>query len=228
MESDAFLLKKRLIEAAIDLSINQPERFTVKYIAEAAEVDEAMFYEVFNSKHQVLPAFYDLCIEQYERLVQEIEGYEAFTLEERLGTFIYVLFDSLEEQKEFVDATFERYIVWEEQTTGFRQQVTRIFASLLENDDVPVTNRVFTDWSWMHDFLTARYVALVQFWITDDSPDREKTTAFVDKLVGFFAECVTFKGVERGVDLLRYMAGAEIINVRWVPFLGKYLHHEET
>lgn len=227
MESDPLLLKKRIVEAAIDLSINAPERFTVKYIVEAAEVDEATFYSVFNSKHQVLPAFYNLCVEQYEALVTQIEGYEAFTLEERLATFIYILFDALEEQKEFVDATFDAYIVREEQATRFQTRITRIFADLLESDDVPVTNRVFTDWAFLHEFLTARYIGLVEFWITDESPSREKTTAYVDKLVGFFAECVTFKGVERGVDLVRYMAGADIINVRWVPVLGKYLHQNE-
>lgn len=227
MEPDALLLKKRLIEAAIDLWINHPDRFTVRYIAEAAEVDQETFFSVFNSKQQVLPAFYDLCVEQYEVLVTQIEGYEAFTLEERLATFIFILFDGLEEQKEFVDTTFDAYIVRDEQSTRFKQKVTQVFANVLESDDVPVTNRFVTGWALLHEFLTARFIDLVVFWMADDSPDREKTTAYIDKLVGFFAECATFKGLERGVDLVRYMASADIIDVRWVPFVGKYLHQNE-
>ena len=227
MDNDVLLLKKRIIEAAINLYLNDSDRFTVDDVAEAAEVTKETFYEHFDSLSFVLPAFYVLCLAEYRTVRAAIGGYESFTLEERLSTFIYVMFDFLEEQQAFVAQTFEEYVM-DDHTARFRKEVKALFRELLDTDDVPTTNRFFTDRDLLHGFLTNQYLLLVSYWIKDESPQREKTVALADKLVAFFAELATFRGIERGVDLVKYLVNIDLIDLDNIPFVGRWFEREET
>ena len=50
--------------------------------------------------------------------------------------------------------------------------------------------------------------------------------ALTDKLVAFFAELATFRGIERGVDLAKYLVNVGIINVENIPFVGQWFDSE--
>ncbi len=228
MDNDVLLLKKRIIEAAIDYYLNDPDRFTVEDVAEAADVTKEEFYQHFDSFAAVLPEFYVLCLAEYRTVRGAIDGYEGFTLEERLATFVFVMFDFLEEQEAFVKRTFEEYVVEDCGTSRFRKEVKALFRELLDTDDVPTTNRFFTNKALLHGFLTNQYIFLVSYWINDESAQREKTVALADKLVAFFAELATFRGIERGVDLAKYLVNVGIINVENIPFVGQWFESEEV
>lgn len=228
MDNDVLLLKKRIIEAAVDLYLNDPDRFTVDDVVAAAESTKDEFYEHFDRFADVLPAFYVLCLAEYRRARTAIDGYESFTLEERLATFIFVMFDFLEEQQAFVARTFEEYIVKDCGTSRFRKEVKALFRELLDTDDVPTANRFFTNQSLLHAFLTSQYLFLVSYWINDESPQCEKTVALTDKLVAFFAELATFRGIERGVDLAKYLVNVGLINIENIPFVGQWFENDEA
>ena len=55
-------------------------------------------------------------------------------------------------------------------------------------------------------------------WLKDRSSDRERSTALVDRLIAFFAELVSNRGIERGLDIIRYAVEAGYLP-RW-PFAG--------
>ena len=224
MDEDALALKQRIIAAAIDLYLDFPEPFSVEQIVEAAGVSTEEFYSLFEDEDAPLPAFYDLCLEQYTLLRDSIDGYEAFTLEERISTFVYIMFDLFEEQKMFVKMTFEEYVGWGGAARGFRAAVADEFGTLLDGDDVPVENRFVIGRPFFYDLLAGRYFALVRFWLDDETEQQEKSVALSDKLIGFFAELATFRGIERGVDLAKYMVEVGIL---WVPFADAWLKPEE-
>ena len=226
METDALLLKKRIIEAAIDFYLNDPDRFTVEDVVEAVGITKETFYQHFDRFADVLPAFYVLCLAEYRTLRAALDGYERFTLEERLSTFIFVMFDFLEEQEAFVRRTFDEYVVRDCGTSRFRKEVKAVFRELLDTDAVPAANRFFTDQSLLHAFLARQYVFLVSYWLDDESPQREKTVALTDKLVAFFAELATFRGIERGVDLAKYLVNVGLLNVENIPFVGHWFERE--
>ena len=228
MDNDALLLKKRIIEAAIDFYLNDPNRFTVEDVVEAAEITKDAFYEHFDSFSDVLREFYVLCLAEYRTVRAAIDGYETFTLEERLSTFVFVMFDFLDEQQAFVARTFEEYILQDCGAARFRKEVKALFRELLDTDDVPTANRFFTSQALLHAFLTSQYFFLVSYWLDDESPQREKTVALTDKLVAFFAELATFRGIERGVDLAKYLVNVGLINVENIPFVGHWFEREEA
>ena len=209
MNPDDLLLRKRIVEAALDADLYAPERFTVEDIVEAAGVTKETFYAQFDSLLFVPPSFYRLCLAQYRAVRATIDGYDAFSLEERLATFLFLMFDFLEEQEAFVQQTFRPFVLEQRTATGFREALQKTFAEILDTDDVPPVNRLATDAAWLHAALARAYLALVDFWLDDESPQREKTVALTDKLVAFFAELATFRGIERGVDLAKYL-----VNIR--------------
>ncbi len=228
MDQDAVLLKKRIVEAAIILSRTDPDRFTVEDVVEAADTTKDEFYTLFDSFAHVLPAFYPLCIDQYRLVCEAIEGYDAFSLEERLSTFIFVLFDFLEEQFDFVTETFDDDVVHYGTGSPFRKELNALFRELLDTEDVPPVNRFFTDQKLLHTFLTHQYLFLVSYWLKDESPQREKTVALADKLVAFLVELVTFRGIERGVDLAKYLVNVGIIEIDKIPFVGTWFNDENA
>ena len=209
MNPDVLLLRKRIIEAALDAYLNVPERFTVEDVIEAAGVTKAEFYAQFDSLLFVPPAFYSLCLAQYRAVRATLDGYDAFTLEERLATFIFLMFDFLEEQEAFVKQTFRPYLLEHRAALRFRDDLQQTVATLLDADDIPSVNRFVTEAAWLHAALARAYLELVHFWLEDDSPQRQKTVALTDKVVAFFVELATFRGIERGVDLAKYL-----VNIR--------------
>lgn len=222
------LQQKAIVAAAIELYLDDPGQLTAPAIAAAAGVDRADVYRYVDSSLFVLPAFYDLCIPQYRAICAAIDGYETFSLTERLATFIFVLFDVLEEQRAFVERTFEPYIVEQRMPSSFRQDVAAVFAEILDIDAIPPTNRLATDWPPLHRVLTEAYLRLVLFWLDDTSSQREQTMALVDKLVAFFVELATFQGIERGADLLKYLINIGLIDLDRIPFARRWFDEPDA
>ncbi|RMH67726.1 MAG: hypothetical protein D6685_03165 [Bacteroidetes bacterium] len=216
------LQHKTLVAAAIELYLDDPGQLTVPAIAETASVTPDVVYRYVDSSLFILPAFYDLCIPQYQAIRHAIEGYETFSLAERLATFIFVLFDLLEEQRAFVERTFEPYIIEQRMPSSFRDDVAASFAEILDTDAIPPTNRLATDWPPLHQALAHAYLRLVRFWLNDPSPQQKQTVALVDKLVAFFEELALFRGIERGVDLLKYLVNIGLIDLDRLPFTRRW------
>ena len=218
---DTTELKRRVVAAAIDLSIDNQGRFTVKQLCQKTDISQGDFYRLFNSKHLVLSEFYPLCVAQYRALTLEIDGYPAMSLSEKLGNFIYTMFDLLQEQREFVDDTFESMVTRARGQTTFHREVTAVFAEILESDpELPNLQRAFLLNSWIYDFLTSEFLQLLAFWISDDSPNVERSMALSDKLVAFLEEVMHSNVVGKGADLLKYILENNVIKlniplVRW-------------
>ena len=103
------LMRQRIVQAAIELYKDGEEDASEDAIAEAAGVPIKAFYASFDNRHDVLPAYYLLTTELYEATCAEIDGYAAFSTEERAATLIFTLFDLFESERPFVQATFERF-----------------------------------------------------------------------------------------------------------------------
>ena len=227
MESP-LLLRKQLIEAALALYLEEGVVPSAAAVAEAAGVERATFYAEFDGSWFVLPAFYELCIDQYREVRGAIDGYDTFGFDEQLATFIFLMFDFLEEQLPFARRTFEPYVIEDRAPTGFREGVGRVFHELLQSAAVPPTNQLLVDRERIRTGLTWVYLGLVRFWLEDTSPQREQTVALVDKVVAFVAELATFGGIERGVDLAKYMVNIGLLPVDKWPFFRDWFAEGEA
>jgi AcrR family transcriptional regulator len=218
VDTQTFSEQKRLVEAAILLYLDEDDELTADAVCAMAGVERSVFEAHFDAAEDVLPAFYDLAIEQYRALRDATTDYHQFSFEERLATFFYILLDALAEQRAFVQQTFNTRIEWR---SDFRSAVQDELRIIVAQDDVPSFNQLITG-SWPAQWVLAQVtMSVISFWIRDDSPDREQTTALVDKLVAFVAELVTFRGVQRGVDLLWYLAQIDPLGLSRLPLIGR-------
>lgn len=218
-DPEAFSERKQLIHAAIAVYMDDPASLTPAAICEQAGTDRLTFVSYFDEPEDALPAFYTLVFDQYHLLRMATDGYEHFSFEERLATFLYILLDALDEEREFVKATFHSDI---RRSASFRDQVQGEMQRLLTEDTVPSTNQWVTGRWTVSRIATEAVLRIIRFWLHDTSDDRAATTALIDKLVAFTAELVTFRGVQRGTDLLWYLTKVDALGLKRVPLIGRF------
>jgi hypothetical protein len=219
VDPDTFAEQKPLADAAVAVFQSEDSPLTRDAIVAQSGLDAATFDRHFDRPEAALTAFYDLLVPQYRLITASTEGFETFSLEERLGAFHFILLDGLGEQRAFVQATFDSAV---RRRSTFRADVRAVHRALFTSADVPNANRLVTGWWPVHEVMTEISFALFRSWIRDDSPDQQTTTALVDKLVAFVAELVTFGGVQRGVDLAWYVVQADLLGLKRLPLIGRW------
>jgi len=208
------------VEAALALRRNEAATLTKEAVCEQAGVDETVFDAHVDAAEDLLPAYYDLAVDQYRLLVDATTDYDAFSFEERLASFFYILLDALGEHRRFVQETFDSRIRY---ASSFRAEVRAELRRLLTDEDVvPSPNRLVTGFWPVHEVLTEVTLAVIRHWIHDDSTEQEETTALVDKLVSFVAELVTFGGVSRGLDLAWHIVQNDTLGLGRLPLVGRF------
>jgi AcrR family transcriptional regulator len=217
-DPDAFAAQKQLVEAALRLEPSPSDAPSVDAVCTEAGVDEETFYTHFDAPAELYPAFYDLVIDQYHLLTAATEGYEEFTVEERLASFFYIVLDALAEQRAFVQETFDTSVRY---NSTLRADVRTALRDLLTDDRIPQPNRLVTGVWPVHEVLTEVTFAVIRHWTSDETENQAATTALVDKLVAFVAELVTFRGVSRGVDLVWHIVQNDALGLRRLPLLGR-------
>lgn len=221
---DAFAEQKRLVDAAIALYQDDPNRLTVANVCATAGLDEKTFHAHFDDAGDLLPAFYDLVVPQYRLMRDATTGYENFSFDERLAAFVYILLDTLAEHRPFVQQTFDHRFRYDSQ---LRRDVRATLRDLFSASDVPNTTQLLTGWWPAHEVMTEVTFGVVRFWISDDTEEQAATTALVDKLVAFVAELVTFRGVQRGTDLAWYAYQNDVLGLGQLPLIGDLFHRSE-
>lgn len=211
-------IRQQIIDAAIDLHINNGGNFTLKQLCQKAKIKQGEFYQQFNSKNQVLGQFYPLCVQRCREMSLQIEAYHSMSLAEKLGNFIYMMFDLLQEQREFVDETFGE-MVFLNAGTAFHREVADVIGEILENDpQIPDLQRSFLLNAQMYDVLAKEYIHLLKFWLSDDSPNFEKSMALTDKLVNFLEEVLHSNVIGHAADLLKFFVQNDVIKLN-IPLI---------
>ena len=214
---ETFAQTKALVDAAIALRRDELQHLTAPAVAERAGVDEAVLHEQFTTPRELLPVFYDVAVQQYHFLRDATEGYDSFSLEEKLASFYFILLDALGEQRAFVQDTFDTSL---RRSSSFRAGVRGVLRDLLTSGDVPGTTQLVTGLWPVHEVLTEITFAVIRHWINDATEQQQATTALVDKLVAFVAELVTFRGVQRGADLAWYAYQSDVLGLGRLPLVG--------
>lgn len=190
---------------------------TVETVCAEASVEPAAFYAHFESPEALLPAYYDLVIDQYRLLTAATEGYQSFTVEEQLASFYYIVLDTLDEHRKFVKDTFESRI---RTTSSFRSDARAALREILTDERIPQPNQLVTGLWPVHEVLTEVTFAVIRHWMSDETEGQAATTALVDRLVAFVAELVTFRGVSTGLDLAWYVLQHDALGLSRLPLVG--------
>ena len=197
--------KQKIVEAAIDLFIDDRANYTTANLARKTRIKKADILRLFPSRSAILKYFYPLCVLRYRAMIEEIEEYGDWSADEKLANFAYAMFDMLQEQREFVEEHFVEEIFRASGTSQFQRAAESLFAEILADTCAP---------EQLASFFAKEYLHVVRFWLADDSPDSERTMALVDKIVAFFAQALRSNELfYAGGDLFKYLVANNVIKL---------------
>lgn len=176
-------------------------------------------YSYFPNKKAILAFYYPALVFQYWAMIEEIDGFEDYSLSEKFSNFIYTIFDMMSENSAFVSDTFDNHIFKKGTKSSFHKEVTALFKDFLTSDgEIAVSAGLFMK-DFSYKLLTSQYLFLIKFWIKDESENKERTLALSDKLTSLLEEAVYNKTVDKGFDLLKYLFGSIGVG-KDIPFVG--------
>ena len=202
MNTEKLNTKIELTEAAVDLYLE--DNFTIPNLTDKTGNTASEIYALFPNKKAILKFYYPSLVIRYRAMVEEIEDFGDYSIAEKLSNFIYTLFDMMDERREFVKETFYKYEWKCTSKTEFQQEIKALLKDFFTSDGRIATSAGFFIGDLFYASLKTQYLYLVKFWLEDESNDRERTFALVDKLTGFTGEVVYSKIVDKGFDLFKY------------------------
>src|SRR5699024_3453764 len=144
--------------------------------------------DYFPNKEAILQFYYTALIYRYRMMVEEIDQFDSYTLNEKFSNFAYTSFDMLKEKEAFVQDTFKQLILCPRRKTDFEKEIEYLIEDFLESDEQLSASSEIIKNGYFYTFLKHKYLKLVCFWLSDDSDDRELTMELTDKLTSFLQE----------------------------------------
>ena len=181
--------RRQIVRTAVDLIAQQGyEATSMKQIARASGIGDATIYNYFPTKEKLLLAFYSITIGDVLAATVATPEFARFTLQERLQLLADGVLERLLPEREFVAIT--RTIVGRSPLLMMRDEVTvqqdlkAQVVVFLEHAEAtgeiapcgfkPLIGGLFADY----------LLALVVYWLNDESDEFSDTTQLVDLTLG--------------------------------------------
>lgn len=206
MKTEELNNKIELTEAAIDLYIE--DKFTIPNLTRETGKTASEIYTLFPNKNSILKFYYPALVIRYRAMISEIDGFDSYSISEKLSNFMFTLFDMMDERREFVKDTFEKYGWKCTSKSEFHHKIRSLFKEFFTTDGNIATSAGFFIGDWFYASLKTQFLFLIKFWLEDDSDGLERTFALTDKITGFIEELVYSKLADKGFDLAKYSLSA--------------------
>ena len=184
--------RRRIVAAALALfEAKGFEHTTTKAIAQRAKIAEGTVFNYFPTKDDIALYFFELEVDHAIAVVRQDTKLQAAALEEKL-------FALIQQQLEYL-APYERFIgtalvqaLKPSSTLAFSVQAVALrhrylaFVDELITESLPMDRVNTIQWIapsafWLY------YLGVLLYWLHDDSPDKQKTLAFLDQSLRFGA-----------------------------------------
>jgi len=179
--------RARIVDVALDLFRRQGfEQTTMRGIAAEAGVSLGLAYYYFESKEDLVMAFYERAIEAMTpRMEAALAGADSF--EGRIAAIMNVKFEYFRPNRSFLGALFRhaadpqnRLSPFSEATRQIRERDQVYFARAIEAKSGEM--RVPEDLApYLPQMLWLYQMGLILYWIYDQSPDQRRTKQLLEK-----------------------------------------------
>ena len=179
--------RARIVDVALDLFRRQGfEQTTMRGIAAEAGVSLGSAYYYFESKEDLVMAFYERAIEAMTpRMEAALAGADSF--EGRIAAIMNVKFEYFRPNRSFLGALFRhaadpqnRLSPFSEATRQIRERDQVYFARAIEAKSGEM--RVPEDLApYLPQMLWLYQMGLILYWIYDQSPDQRRTKQLLEK-----------------------------------------------
>lgn len=221
-------IRRSIIEAAVEMFSEKGfEATTMKQIAREVGIGDATIYKYFSSKDKLLFGFYGYRAEQaVEAFLQEPE-LETFSLQEKLQLLIDIYLESLLPDREFVAESLKMIMqspsVLFEDVTPVRKEFVGVIQDMLTEAEQSgeIEKSPFTAYTakLTNDFI----LAILLYWIKDDSDEFSNTTQLVDMSLSLGIEILKAGIISKMTDLLGFFVKAHLFKFMGSGFLNKMI-----
>ncbi|MDR8392101.1 TetR/AcrR family transcriptional regulator [Aliifodinibius sp. S!AR15-10] len=204
-DPEIFEIKFTIADAAAKQYEKQGKNFTLHRVAEEVDLDVANIFEYFPNKKAILLFYYEAIIVRYLLMLQEIEGFEDYTLAEKLSNFAYTSFDLFGEHEEFVRQTFRPLILCSYTTTEFEAKSRQLIKDFFTSDPrISMSSSLLTN-DYLYSLLYKKYTALIRFWLKEESEGKEVSMELTDKYTVFLQEIMYNTTIDKGLELAKFL-----------------------
>jgi hypothetical protein len=191
-----------------------------EHVCALAGVSQQDLYQEFGTFRELVSAWF--AERAFEAGVAASELPDAATagFAERLEAFCFVLLDVLDQYPGVTDRIFRKY------ATGFfgrfRDATMEVLTRVADAPDVPGVNRLVVATSVGRYVLAEAVIRLIDASLTDDSVDRQKSAALIDRTVALVAEVSTDRVPQQLIELARYGYESGYLSLRRIPLFGSF------
>lgn len=212
--------KLEIADAVTKLYVEKGGSFTMHDVAKRTGASVGELFSYFADKEEIIYFYYASLITRYRMMIEEIDDFETFTLSEKLSNFAYTSFDLMQEREEFVQQTFRSYIMHSCLQTDYEQEVEALLYDFFRDDrgKTASSDLLITDCSMR--LIRKKYLHLVDFWLKDESEDKEVSVELTDKVTGLMEEALYTSVVDRSFDLAKFLFANDVIATK-VPLWKK-------
>jgi hypothetical protein len=129
-----------------------------------------------------------------------------------------MLLDVMESRLPFVKATYRHQAA--PFGSSFQSRLRETLRSVLHAPNVPGVNYLVVDTDVARFVIAESIVQMTHSWLDDESPDRARTTALIDRVLALLSEIATNRVPEKAVDLVKYAVEAGYLPLDRLPLIG--------
>ncbi len=216
--SENFSKKLELAEAAVYAWESEGRRPGLFEIASSAGIPASGVYELFPNVPAVFHFWYESLPARYQMMTASLEDYDRLILSEKLSNFMLTITDMMGEHRVFCRATFDEMVYKNQSWHPFTQKTQEQLRVIIsEHEGLSRTAQIVL-WDDIYAFLSYEFLHVIKFWLSDESPDQEKTMMLIDHFNGTVAELMTTRIIDRGTDLARFFWNEGLIKI---PFFSR-------
>lgn len=217
MEAEEINKKIEITWKAVEL-FEKKGKVSISELVKETGSTSSEIYTLFPNKNAILEYFYPALVLQYWAMIEEIDGFESYSLSEKFSNFAYTTFDMMSENEKFLKRTFNRYVFQKGSSSAYHGEVTELLKHFLTSDAEISVSAGFFMKGYYYSFLSSQFLFLLKYWMKDTSEGKERTLALTDKLTSLLQESVYNKTIDMSFDLLKYIFTSSGVEKN-IPFL---------
>ena len=217
-QKDKALTKRRIVKTAVELfSESSYQKVSMRTIARTAKIGDATIYKYFPSKEKILISYYELCAEDAVLALKKVEGFENFTLQEKLQVLIDNYLESMLSDREFVTESFvlifQSPMFLFSDVNPIRKELQSAIVDFLETAFKNEEIAEFPFQSVLPDVICEYIIGVLYFWINDESEEFHETGQFIDMTLSLGMSLLNSGIINRTTDFVGFMLKSQMYRV---------------
>jgi AcrR family transcriptional regulator len=209
--------KEKILLSAVDLIIQKGfKNASLREIAKNAGVSNPTIYNYFSTKEKLLYAYIEMIHQKSISKIEDIEDFHTFTLREQLQTLIETELEFYLEDREFITQISDMVFHSSSVKLNDIYETKALFIDLVEEMlDVAIEAGEIKDIAfkgYLPQLFWDYFIAVVAYWVKDESEEFENTTQFIDHSMGLIEALLYSDILDKASNLGSFLFKTHILS----------------